>query len=84
MQLRKTGLLALSLAAIASITGDWLVINSRAISNQTQTPNAERNDAGKMPGIMQHGGMNHGGEAGGMPGMMQHDSGMMNHSMAMV
>lgn len=83
MQLRKTGLLALSLAAIASVTGGWLVINSRATSNQTQTPNAQRIDPGKMPGMMQHGGMNHGGEAGGMPGMMQHDSGMMNHSMAM-
>jgi len=70
MQSMKTGWLALILVAIASATGGWFAISSRADSNQNQAPNANRHDSSGMRGMMQH-------------GNMQHGSGMMNHSMAM-
>lgn len=83
IQSMKTGWLALSLVAIASITGGLLTIGSSASSNQNQTPNANSHDSG----MMQHGnGMDAGNTApnhSGMPGMMHHGSDMMNHSMAM-
>jgi len=66
----KTGWLALILIVIASVTGGWFAISSRASSNQNQAPNANRYDSSGMQGMMQH-------------GDMQHGSGMMNHSMAM-
>lgn len=71
IQLIKTGWLALTLIVIASTTGGWLVLGARASSNQSQAPNANRHDAGKMPRMMQH---DH--------EMMQH-GGMMDHNMAM-
>lgn len=69
MQSMKTSWLALILIAIASATGGC-AISSRADSNQNHTPNTNRHDSSGMPGMMQH-------------GDMQHGSGMMNHSMAM-
>jgi uncharacterized protein (DUF305 family) len=71
IQLLKSSSLALIVIAIASITGGWLVLGDRVTSNQSQAPNANRHDAGKMPGMMQHGSE-----------MMQH-GGMMHHNMAM-
>lgn len=63
----KTGLRALTLVAIASMTGGFLVACSRVSSDQSPAPNATATDAG---GMMDHGsGMNH--------------SSGMNHNMAM-
>lgn len=59
IQSLKTGSLALTVIAIASVAGGWLVLGDRVTSNQSQAPNAHRHDAGKMPGMMQHGGMMH-------------------------
>jgi uncharacterized protein (DUF305 family) len=66
----RTGFLAFTLVAIASITGGVLTACSTAPQNQSQAENTSKTDAGgKQQDIGQNTGMNHG-------------SGM-NHSMAM-
>lgn len=85
IQFMKTGWVALTLVAIASITGGWLAIG-RATSNQTQASHGSRHDTGTTLGMQHHGsGMQHSNptapDPGGKPGMMHHGSGMMHHSM---
>lgn len=65
----KTGLRALTLVAIASMTGGFIAACSKVSSNQSPAPNATATDAGGMQGMDHGSGMNH-------------NSGM-NHSMAM-
>ncbi len=85
MQSMKTGWLALTLVAIASVTGGLLAACSSVSSNSSSAPNANASNASAMQG-MQHGDdmehENNNSSATDAMQNMEHRSGM-NHSMAM-